>query len=91
MWSKVYKRDLIGNLRFKEDINYAEDKNFNDKIKPSSSTYIEKQIYLYNYGREESLSKRGVKKTLIIVFTFITLHYITLAIIALIIYLILKR
>lgn len=91
VWSKVYKRELIGNLRFKEDINYAEDKNFNDKIKPSSSTYIEKQIYLYNYGREESLSKRGVKKTLIIVFTFITLHYITLAIIALIIYLILKR
>ena len=91
VWSKVYKRELIGYLRFKEDLDYAEDKQFNDKIKPKTSTAIEKQIYLYNYGRDESLSKRGVKKTLIIVFTFITIHYITLGIIALIIYLILRK
>ena len=91
VWSKVYKRELIGDLRFEEDINYAEDKKFNDKIKPKSSSVIEKQIYLYNIKSEESLSKKGVKKTLIIVFTCITIHYITLGLIALIIYLILRK
>lgn len=91
VWSKVYKRELIGDLRFEEDINYAEDKHFNDKIKPKSSSVIEKQIYLYDIKSEESLSKKGVKKTLIIVFTCITIHYITLGLIALIIYLILRK
>ena len=55
VWSKVYKRELIGNLRFKEDINYAEDKKFNDKIKPKTSSNIEKQIYIYNDKAEGSL------------------------------------
>ena len=91
VWSKVYKRELIGDLRFEEDINYAEDKHFNDKIKPKSSSVIEKQIYLYDIKSEESLSKKGVKKTLIIVFTCITIHYIILGLIALIIYLILRK
>ena len=84
VWSKVYKRELIGDIRFDEDINYAEDKKFNDKIKPKTSSNIEKQIYIYNDKTEGSLSKKGVKKTLIIVFTFVTIHYI---IIGLIIYL----
>jgi glycosyltransferase involved in cell wall biosynthesis len=74
VWSKVYKRELIGDLRFR-DINFAEDKHFNDKIKPESSTSIEKQIYIYNNTREESLSRGGVKKTLILIFTLISIHY----------------
>jgi hypothetical protein len=74
VWSKVYKRDLIGDLRFR-DINFAEDKYFNDKIKPESSTSIEKQIYIYNNTREESLSRGGVKKTLTLIFTLISIHY----------------
>jgi glycosyltransferase involved in cell wall biosynthesis len=74
VWSKVYKRELIGDIRFR-DINFAEDKHFNDKIKPESSTSIEKQIYIYNNTREESLSRGGVKKTLILIFTLISIHY----------------
>jgi glycosyltransferase involved in cell wall biosynthesis len=74
VWSKVYKRELIGDLRFR-DINFAEDKYFNDKIKPESCTSIEKQIYIYNNTREESLSRGGVKKTLTLIFTLISIHY----------------
>ena len=84
VWSKVYKRELIGKTRFKEDINYAEDKYFNDKIKPKSSTSIEKQIYIYNYGRDESLSRGGVRKTLILIFTLISIHYTIIGLIIII-------
>lgn len=90
VWSKVYKRKLIGNLRFKEDINYAEDKYFNDRIKPKTSTFIDKQIYIYNNQSENSLSKNGTKKTLTIVFTFIAIHYFLIGLILLIIYLLIK-
>ena len=87
VWSKVYKRELIGDLRFEEDINYAEDKYFNDRIKPKSSTSIEKQIYIYNNRVEESLSKRSIRKRVAIVFTFISIHYTIIGIILLIIFL----
>ena len=80
VWSKVYKRDLIGDTRFEEVINYAEDKKFNDKIKPKTSSVINKQIYIYNMDVEGSLSKVGVKKTFRIIFTLVGIHYILIAI-----------
>lgn len=85
VWSKVYKRDLIKDIRFKEDINFAEDKYFNDLIKPKTSSYIEKQIYFYNTNVKESLSKTGTKKALLIVFTFISIHYTIIGIIIILI------
>ena len=62
VWSNVYKRDLIGDKRFREDISYGEDKYFNKKIKPKTSSAVEKQIYIYNSNRCKSLSKVGVRK-----------------------------
>ena len=80
VWSKVYKRDLIGDIRFEEDKNYAEDKHFNDNIKPKTNSIIEKQIYIYNNSREGSLSKGGVRKTFRIIFTLVGIHYMSLSI-----------
>ena len=81
--SKEYKKDLIKNIRFDEKTNFAEDKYFNDKIKPKTSSKIEKQIYIYNARVPESLSKRGAKKVVGIVFLFIGIHYTILGIIIL--------
>lgn len=89
VWSKVYKKELIGNIRFDEDANFAEDKYFNDRIKPKTSSVIEKQIYIYNNRVEDSLSKRGSKKVVGIVFAFIGIHYTILGII-IIIFILLK-
>jgi glycosyltransferase involved in cell wall biosynthesis len=90
VWSKVYKKDLIGNTRFEEDINFAEDKKFNDMIKPKTCSYIDKQIYVYNNSREGSLSKVGVKKAFRIIFTLVGIHYSSLAILLIILYLLFK-
>ena len=79
VWSKVYKRELIGDTRFEEEINYAEDKKFNDMIKPKTSSYVDKQVYVYNNDREGSLSKVGVRKTFRIIFTLVGIHYIVIA------------
>lgn len=57
VWCRVYKRSLIGNTRFREDLVIAEDLAFNQEIKPTSSTFIKKQIYYYNI-RENSLTRR---------------------------------
>ena len=83
VWSKVYKRELIGDTRFEEVINYAEDKKFNDMIKPKTSSFVDKQVYVYNNDREGSLSKVGVKKTFRIIFTLVGIHYISLALLIL--------
>lgn len=58
VWCRVYKRSLIGNTRFREDLVIAEDLAFNQEIKPTSSTFIKKQIYYYNI-RENSLTRRN--------------------------------
>lgn len=57
VWCRIYRRSLIGNIRFREDLVIAEDWDFNRKIKPFSSTIIKKQVYIYNI-RENSLTRR---------------------------------
>ena len=84
VWSKVYSRKLIGDIRFEEDKNYAEDKLFNDKIKPETSSVIEKQIYIYNDEREGSLSKGGYRKVFRLIFTLVGIHYSIIGLVLLI-------
>ena len=55
VWCRVYKRDLIGDVRFDENLRIAEDWKFNEQIKPRSSCYIEQRVYLYNSERKGSL------------------------------------
>lgn len=56
VWCRVIKKSVIGNIRFKEDMKIAEDFLFVRLLKPQSSTSIKKQIYIYNVGREGSLT-----------------------------------
>lgn len=54
VWCRVYKREIIGDIRFPEELRIAEDWVFNKQIKYRTSNVIKKQIYFYNI-RENSL------------------------------------
>lgn len=54
VWCRVYKRDVIGNVRFREDLRIAEDWVFVNSINIESSLSITEQIYIYTI-REDSL------------------------------------
>ena len=55
VWCRVYKRELIGNVRFDETLRVAEDWKFNEQLKPQTSRCIKKYVYYYNSGRKGSL------------------------------------
>ena len=54
VWCRIYKKEIIGDLRFDDSLRIAEDYAFNKKIHPTSTSVIRKQIYYYNI-REGSL------------------------------------
>jgi len=56
VWCRVYKREIIGDTRFREDLKLAEGWEFNTHIKYETSCAIQKQIYFYNAGRKGSLT-----------------------------------
>lgn len=55
VWCRVYKREIIGNIRFDENLRIAEDWKFNKDIKYNNYSSIKDVIYYYNAGREGSL------------------------------------
>ena len=55
VWCRVYKRDIIGNVRFDEDLRIAEDWRFNQNIKWKTKICIKEIMYYYNNGRKGSL------------------------------------
>ena len=54
VWCRIYKKEIIGNVRFRDDLRIAEDYDFNKRIHPQSTGVIRNQIYYYNI-REGSL------------------------------------
>lgn len=48
VWCRVYKKDLIKDRRFKEDMKVAEDWLFNLNLQPMTSKIVKKQVYIYN-------------------------------------------
>lgn len=54
VWSRVYRRELIGDIRFNEELKIAEDWVFINQIEYKTFTSVIKQIYIYNL-REGSL------------------------------------
>ncbi len=56
VWCRVYKREIIGEIRFDESLRIAEDWKFNQAIKYNTSVCIREPIYLYNSGRKGSLT-----------------------------------
>lgn len=55
VWCRVYKRDILGQTRFNEELKIAEDWVFVNEIKHKSSLSIKQPIYIYTVGREGSL------------------------------------
>ena len=58
IWNCCYKRELIGNTRFREDLNIAEDYVFNQEVRKGKRYVIPKVLYHYNNGRPGSLMNR---------------------------------
>ena len=58
-WNKVYKKKIIRQVRFREDLSYAEDYLFNLELFPSvrSICGLEDILYLYRMEGTVSLSK----------------------------------
>lgn len=59
VWCRVYKREIIGDIRFDESLKIAEDWKFNQEVKYKTSACIQKTIYFYNRGRKGSLLTGG--------------------------------
>lgn len=59
VWNCIYKKDLIGNERFKPELKMAEDYDFNNKVRKGKRANITKIIYYYNEDTPNSLTKQG--------------------------------
>lgn len=59
VWNCIYKRDLIGNERFKPELKMAEDYDFNNRVRKGKRANITKIIYYYNEDTPNSLTKQG--------------------------------
>lgn len=57
VWNCIYKKELIGNIRFDPEIIIGEDKDFNIKVRKGKNTSIQKIIYYYNVDTPKSLTK----------------------------------
>lgn len=55
VWCRVYKKEIIGNTRFDENLRVAEDWKFNQQIKYQKSACIRNIVYIYNNGRKGSI------------------------------------
>jgi glycosyltransferase involved in cell wall biosynthesis len=59
VWNCIYKRDLIGDERFKPELKMAEDYDFNKRVRKGKRANITKIIYYYNEDTPNSLTKQG--------------------------------
>ena len=56
VWCRVFKREIIGNVRFDENLRMAEDWVFVNQLKFKTTKCIRKTIYFYNNGRIGSIT-----------------------------------
>lgn len=61
VWNCVYSRKLIGNKRFRKNLQYGEDWDFNDRVRKGNKKNITDIMYIYNAGREDSLTDKYCK------------------------------
>ena len=57
VWKCVYKREKIEGLIFDSNINYGEDKMFNQRLPKGKTISITDPIYIYTVRREGSLTE----------------------------------
>lgn len=60
VWNCIYKRDLIGNIRFRKDLIMAEDYYFNKEVRKGKRENIIDILYYYNQESKDSLTKKGI-------------------------------
>ena len=60
VWNRIYRRDMIGEVRFNEAKKIAEDAQFIREVNESGKkkAYISEFMYYYRSGAEDSLTKR---------------------------------
>lgn len=59
VWNCIYKRSLIGNIRFNPELKIAEDYEFNSKVRKGKKANITDILYYYNEQSPNSLTKQG--------------------------------
>lgn len=59
VWNCIYKRDLIGDIRFRKDLIMAEDYDFNARVRKGKRANIVDILYYYNDETPNSLTKQG--------------------------------
>lgn len=60
VWNCIYKRDLIGDIRFRKDLIMAEDYYFNKEVRKGKRENITDILYYYNQESKDSLTKKGI-------------------------------
>ena len=61
VWNCVYKKELIGNRRFDDTLQYGEDMDFNFRVIKGKKVNITDILYYYNAARENSLTDQFSK------------------------------
>lgn len=61
VWNCIYKKEAIGNNRFDTTKAIAEDEDFNKRVRKGQKANIEDILYIYNSGREDSLTDKFCK------------------------------
>ena len=60
VWNTVYKKSIIG--KFNENKSIGEDEEFNLAYRKGKKAYITDVLYIYNSGREGSLTRNNIEK-----------------------------
>lgn len=60
VWNCIYKRELIGNVRFNPKLRIAEDYEFNNQVKKGIKANITDVLYYYEQFSPDSLINSGV-------------------------------
>lgn len=59
VWNCIYKRELIGNVRFDPKLKIAEDYNFNVQVRKGKKANITEILYYYEEDSPDSLVNAG--------------------------------
>lgn len=60
VWNCIYKRELIGNIRFNPRLRIAEDYEFNQKVRKGKKANITEILYYYEQFSPDSLVNSGI-------------------------------
>ena len=59
VWNCIYKKELIGDIRFNPELKMGEDYDFNAKVRKGKKAIIPEILYYYNVFTPNSLTKQS--------------------------------